>query len=423
MTPQKTFVTGTSILSSAGLGSQEVWNSILNGKRAQGYRDYTLSDGQCIRYPVYSMPHLALDDWLSSPMLDQLAEVGLQADPDFIALVVAARLALIDADLVLDDSKTRVALIVGHENLGVNQLINQILTTDRLTQLESIQKNALSSYHEFSKEFFTLQTFSHLFYLAKCLEINGQTFTVNNACATGLYALELGSMLIESNQADVALVVCSDYAHATEHLWLEDKGFCSKSGSLRPFARDRDGSILGDGAAAVILESQSHLEYRVKKAVCSYRGGSFKQGLWNMTIPDVTKHLYAVVMSEAQLKRSKPQVDLLVPHGAGIPLWDMYEAREIEHVFQASSCPDLTAFKAYIGHTLGANSLIEAILAIYCMKSNLIPPISTEFDLDPKINLPFGAQIQEKRIDSVMKAVCAYGGFNAACIFEELDEV
>lgn len=423
MADQQAYVTGTSILASAGIGSDQVWNSIINQNIVQGTREYVLSDGQSIKYPVYPMPKINLQDWLDSSSYEQLEETGLHKDQDFVYLLAAAKLALQDADLKIDQ-RSRVALIVGHENLGVNHLIDQILTTDRLIQIQDrIDKDVMSSYEAFSKEFFTVQTFPHLFYLAKALGVKGATYTVNNACATGLYALELGKMLIETKQTDIALIVCSDYAHATEHLWLEQKGFCSKSGALKPFDQARDGSVLGDGAAAIILESATHLEHRIRKPICRYAGGSFKQGVWNMTLPDVVDGLYSKAMAEAQQLSSSGSVDLLVPHGAGIPLWDQFESKEILKWFAlTASSPDITAFKGYIGHTLGANSLIESVLAIYSMKYNLIPPIGNLQTIDAKMNLPFIQDFKEKRINSVMKAVSAYGGFNAASIFEKVSE-
>jgi 3-oxoacyl-(acyl-carrier-protein) synthase len=415
-------ITGTSALASSGIGGNQVWESIKAQKIVQECRIYRLGDGSTITYPVYPIEPINVEDWADQEACAWMVEEGLHLDQDFLLLFAAAKLAMKEANLSLDSAQ-RISLVIGHENLGVNRLIDNILTSHARAGEQLLSADPLSSYEAYRNDFFKLQTFPHLFFLAKALKISGMTYTVNNACASGLYALELGRMLIESGQAEAVVVVCADYVHVTEYLWLGEKGFGSYQQKLRPFDARRDGSILGDGAAAVVLEAVSSVSKQAKTVCCRYAGGCFKQDLWKITVPDVAEHSYAAVIADVIQRYHADQIDLLVPHGAGIPLWDLYEAKEIREAFRQSQAdiPDITAFKGYIGHTLGANSLLEAVLAMYCMRHNLIPPTLHSDHPDPKIGLPIAAKFIEKPIRSMLKTVPAYGGFHAAALFEKVE--
>lgn len=409
------FVTGTSVITSGGVGNEDVWDSIINQKVVMDFREYQIANEKQITYPVFPIAvEKLINDWLEPKTIAWLEEENLKNDYDFILLLIASKLAILDADLP-KDSVSSISLIIAHENLGINSLIDKILSP------KSVDAK-ISSYEGFLKyreDFFNVQTFPHLFNLAKALNIEGQSYTVNNACASGLYALDLAKMMINSEQADVVLVVSSDYAHVTEHMWLEERGFVSKANKLKPFDRERDGSILGDGAAAIVLESSNVIKReRKQKIKCRYAGSSFKQDTWRMTLPDVTKHSYSKVISQTVNRFAKSEVDLLIPHGAGIPMWDLYEANEIHRAFK-DGLPDITGFKSYTGHTLGANGLIETVILIYCMLNNTIPSLLNFSNMDEKINLPVVTQPTYKKLDTVMKTVSAYGGFHAASIFEK----
>ncbi|GEM_PF-5993686 len=412
-------ITGSGMIASGGVGSEQVWQSILYHPASPESRVYQMGDGSELEYPVYQAPKVNPGDWLTPFQCEWWKEEGIYDDPDFTLMMAAARMALEDAG-IRESERESVALVIGHENLGMNRLIDGILTSTHHDgnrhPLHPI--TPLLAYEAYQERFYKLQTFPYLFYLSKTLHLGGIGYVTNNACATGLYAMELGSQLIRSGQADIVLVVCSDYAHVTEHLWLANKGFGSEKQSLRPFDLHRDGSILGDGAAAVVLESSERIQSKSSKPMYRYAGSAFKQDRWQMTLPDVTSHAYSRVMELANSRWLRAPVDLLVPHGTGNTLWDRYEAMEIKRAF--TDLPAITAFKGYIGHTLGANSLIESILLLKCLEHQIIPRTANYEHPDPQIHLPILADTVERPIKRVMKSVPAYGGFIAASAFELL---
>ncbi|MBO8162753.1 MAG: beta-ketoacyl synthase [Brevibacillus sp.] len=413
------YVTGTSMLCSLGIGNQTVWEGILSRRESRAERTYQLRDGQRLRYPVFPMETLDARDWVDRQTHDWLQDMGLAQDADFVYLLAAARLALDEACLSIESDQA-VALVIGHENAGVVPLMDRLLADPYLEGGPNGASDALTSYRRHQNAFFHVQTFTYLFHLAKALHVNGPAYIVNNACATGLYALEQGRQLILTGHADAAVVVCSDYAHVTEHLWLGQKGLISPTAELRPFDRRRNGSLLGDGASAFVLESADHCRKRRKKPVCRYAGSRFRQDHWQITLPDVSAHSFSRSIVDAIRGVNGDQLpDLLIPHGTGSPLWDHYEAVEIKRAFAELSreIPPVTAFKSSVGHTLGACSLLESALAVHCLIHDLIPPLVGYGEADPKAGLPIITSFVERRLHSVMKAVSAYGGFHAAALF------
>lgn len=409
---KKVFISGTSMISSGGVGTTNVWNSILNKNVIVKERKYQLYDGTEIEYPVYPMPPINLRDWMTKEKFSWMANEGLNKDMDIVLMFVAASLALKSSNL---SSGENVALIIGHENVGVNNLINKVLQG----QAPPTKPSPVDSFNEYKNDYFKLQTFPYLFYLAKALELNGAHFIINNACASGLHAIELGSCLIKSGQVDRAVIVCSDYAHVTEHMWLSEKGFSSKQGILRPFDKNRDGSVLGDGAAAVVLESEQSVIERKAEALCEYSGSRFQHDNWRLNLPDVTSHQYSKTISGV-INNFDGEIDLLIPHGAGISIWDKYESIEIVNAFKNKNVPTVTALKGYFGHTLGANSLLELCVGIQSMLSNTVPLAYNFSKKDSGIRLSIEKRTMKKQINTVLKTVSAYGGFNAATIIRKV---
>lgn len=410
-------IVGTSLLGAPGIGNQSVWQRLQEGGIGPELRHYELHDGHTVTYPVYTAPSVHLGDWVSESTRRWLEQEGLQQDTDFLLLLVAARLAIEDAGLTPSEVG-RAALIVGHENLGVNSLIDRLLQSNH--GLFSQDGSPLDAFGRFKQDFFRLQSFPYLFYLAKSLGIQGPAYTINNACASGLYGLELGRQLVHQGQADTALVVGGDYAHATEYLWLGDKGFHSPSQSLKPFDINRDGSVLGDGAAAIVLKHPDAAKSHGSSQIASYLGGAFRQEGWSLGLPNVVSHAYSDTIVQAMQPRLAHPPDLLVPHGTGIQMWDAYEGAEIIHAFGRLNwrLPTMTALKGYFGHTLGANTLLEIVCMLHCMQAGVLPPTAGFEKHRFNTDFPINSHWRRGDIRTAVKTVSAFGGFLAAGVFE-----
>ncbi|MBG9794376.1 hypothetical protein ABD76_18425 [Paenibacillus dendritiformis] len=411
-------IIGASVLGAPGIGKEAVWGGMRTAKSMPGIRSYEMYDGSAIDYPVYAIRPIDIRDWLPTTTCRWLEQEGLNQDPDFILLLIASLLAIEDACLAPSDLN-KAALVIGHENPGINRLIDNILQAkNRMLHQE---ENPLASFGRYKHDFFRLQTFPYLFYLAKALGIQGVSYITNNACASGLYAMELGAQLIREGRVETAVVVCADYAHATEYLWLGDKGFHSPQQVLKPFDSGRDGSVLGDGAAAVVLRSPDCVSEGSQRRLGRYLGGAFQQDGWNLSLPNVTSRSYANVISQAVRRLGNVQPDLLVPHGTGMQMWDAYEIAEITSAFAELDMPlpKMTAFKGYFGHTLGANSLVEIVCLLQSMEQGVIPPAANYERHHFKWNIPMVTQWEPCSVHTAIKTVSAFGGFLAAGVFEK----
>lgn len=408
-------LTGCEVVAASGIGAGAVWEAVRKGRSHSGIAEYRVPGGESIRFPAHTVDPLPLRDFTTADERRELAANGLLDDRDMGLLVVAARLALARSGLRYDPRDNRIGLVLAHENPGLVTMIDQLLdhlyrsgTPPAAMRLEDVMR-------PLSRTVYNVQTFPHLFYLARLLKLQGMALAVNNACASGLYALETAAHMVRSGQADAVVVVTGDHAHVSEYIWLQNQGFCSPTGCMRPFDRSMDGAVLGDGAAAVVVETAERAHARGAAVQAEYVGGRFAQETWRMTLPDVTARLYERVIVDLLAGYGGP-VDLVVPHGTGSPLLDRYESDAICRAFAPGPVPPVTALKPYIGHTLGASALLEAVLATEAMRAGLIPPVLGCTEVHPLVRAPIVTEPIHRPVRSVLKTVSAFGGFTAAVL-------
>lgn len=414
-----TVLTGLGLLTATGIGVEAVWRSILEERAPCRSITYRV-ESESITYPSCRIDEIPLADFTTESERNQIAESHLEGDRDFAMLVVAARLAIAQSNLRFDPYENRIGLVLAHEHPGILSLVDRLL---RQFTSQPPAEQRLPGIREclqaYGNHFYNLQTFPHLFYLARLLGLKGPTLVLNNACASGLYALEAASQMIRSGQAESVVVVTSDHAHVTEYLWLRELGFSSPSERMRPFHRHRDGAIMGDGAAAVVLEAADHARQRDAPIHAEYLSGCFVQDTWRMSMPDPAAGSYEKAIGGALQRAgiSPEQVDLVVPHATGSPLLDRYEANGIRRAFEPGAPPPVTALKPYVGHTLGASALLETVVMIRAMQAGRIPPILGCDDPDPAIKVPLVTEWLDRPLQVTMKTVSAFGGFTAASLF------
>ncbi|MEC7186652.1 MAG: beta-ketoacyl-ACP synthase II [Bacteroidota bacterium] len=199
------------------------------------------------------------------------------------------------------------------------------------------------------------------------------------------------------------------------------------STASRPFDRDRDGFVLGEGAGALIIEEYEHAINRGAKIYAELAGGGLSCDAYHMTAPHPDGRGAIKVMrnclDDAGLKHS--DIDLINMHGTSTPLGDIAESKAVVNVFQEHSYDlNINSTKSMTGHLLGAAGAIEAISCILAMKHNIVPPTINHFNIDDGIdaNLNFTFSSPQKRnIKVTMSNTFGFGGHNACVIFKEVD--
>jgi len=191
----------------------------------------------------------------------------------------------------------------------------------------------------------------------------------------------------------------------------------------RPFDKDRDGFVAGEGAGTIILEELEHAKARGAKIYAEIIGGGMSADANHITAPHPEGLGARLVMTnalrDAGLKTS--DIDYINVHGTSTPLGDMSETKAIVTLFGEDAYKlNISSTKSMTGHLLGAAGAIEAIAAILAVKNNIIPPTINHFtddpDLDPKLNFTFN-KAQEREVNTAQSNTFGFGGHNASVIF------
>ena len=195
----------------------------------------------------------------------------------------------------------------------------------------------------------------------------------------------------------------------------------------RPFDRDRDGFVLGEGAGSLIIEEYEHAVNRGAKIYAEVIGGGLSCDAYHMTAPHPDGRGAIKVMKnclqDANIQTS--DIDLINMHGTSTPLGDVAESKAITEVFQDDAYKlNINSTKSMTGHLLGAAGAVEAISCILAMKHGIIPPTINHFNdddnIDPKLNFTFSSA-QKRSVDIAMSNTFGFGGHNACVIFKKVD--
>ena len=204
---------------------------------------------------------------------------------------------------------------------------------------------------------------------------------------------------------------------------LSERNDDPKSAS-RPFDKNRDGFVLGEGSAALVLEELEHAKARGAKIYCEIVGTGMSADAYHMTAPHPEGlgviNVLNWALEDANLKPS--DVDYINVHGTSTPLGDIAEIKAIQSVFKEDAYGlNISSTKSMTGHLLGGAGAIEAVASIMAMQHNLVPPTINHFtddeNIDSKLNLTFNVA-QQKQIDVAISNTFGFGGHNASVIFK-----
>ncbi len=193
----------------------------------------------------------------------------------------------------------------------------------------------------------------------------------------------------------------------------------------RPFDKDRDGFVVGEGAGAVVLEELEHALARGAKIYCELAGAGVSADAHHLTAPH-PDGLGAALAMEGALEDGnlKPEdVDYINVHGTSTPLGDIAELTAIKKVFgEHAYSMNISSTKSMVGHLLGAASAVEGIASILAIQNDIVPPTINHFtddpNIDPKFNLTFN-NAQKRTVNAAMSNGFGFGGHNAAVIFKK----
>ena len=258
--------------------------------------------------------------------------------------------------------------------------------------------------------------------------LQGPNFAIVSACTTGLHSLGIAARLIEHDDADVMLAggaegsVCSlgvgGFA-AMQALSVRNDDPATAS---RPFDKDRDGFVLGEGAGVVVLEELSHARARGARVYCELAGFGMSADAFHMTAPDVEGPRRCMEAALRSARINAEQIQYLNAHGTSTPLGDVNETNAIKLAFGASARSlVVNSTKSMTGHLLGGAGGVESVFTILAVHQQVSPPTINLQSPDPECDLDYCANTaRPMRIDYAMKNSFGFGGTNGTLVFKRV---
>ena len=261
----------------------------------------------------------------------------------------------------------------------------------------------------------------------------GPNHSVVTACSTGAHAIGDAAKIIESGKADVMIAGGSEAACCR----IGMAGFSAAKAlstnfnenpqaASRPWDRDRDGFVMGEGSGIVVLEEKEHAVNRGAKIYSKIKGYGLSGDAYHITAPssdgDGGFRAMNSALHEAKLKPN--DIDYINAHGTSTPLGDMIELKAVKRLFASSlNSLSISSTKSMTGHLLGAAGAVEAIFSILAIQHQEVPPTinlntpdegTSEFDLVPN-------KSKKKKIKNILSNSFGFGGTNASLIFGSID--
>src|SRR5687768_2828171 len=260
----------------------------------------------------------------------------------------------------------------------------------------------------------------------------GPNYVTVSACASSTNALYDAFTYLRLGKADIIVsggseaAVCEAGVGGFNALRALSERNDSPETASRPYDKDRDGFVLGEGAGALILEEYEHAKKRGAKIYGEVLGGGMTADAYHITAPHpegagITKVMFNA-LEDANI--SAAEVDYVNTHGTSTPLGDIGEIRAIQKVFGDHAYNmNISSTKSMTGHLLGAAGAIESIACLMAIQHSIIPPTINHFNDDPgldsRLNLTFN-KAQQRNVDVALSNTFGFGGHNFSIIFKKL---
>jgi 3-oxoacyl-[acyl-carrier-protein] synthase II len=418
---RRVVVTGMGMACPLGLGVEHVWHRLINAESGIGaIQAFDTKDLPCkvagqVPGGVKSEHRLDLSEWI--PVKD------IKKMDRFIHLaLVAAAEAVEDSGWApkSENEKCATGVMIG-SGIGGLQTIY-----DASIQVYEGRARRLSP-------FFIPSALINLAsgHVSIKYGLKGPNHSAVTACATGVHALGDAARLIMWGDADVMVAGGAEAAVCE----LGIAGFCASRAlstgfndrpakASRPWDRDRDGFVMGEGAGVLILEEYEHARQRGAKIYAEVAGYGMSGDAYHITAP-TEGHDGAVRSMRAALRNGSiapEQIQYVNAHGTSTPLGDDLELEAVENVFgDAASGLAMSSTKSAIGHLLGAAGAVEAVFSILAVRDGVAPPtLNLEEPSRDSVIDRVANTAQERKIDCALSNSFGFGGTNASIIFRRV---
>lgn len=412
---KRVVVTGLGALTPIGNTYQEYWNGLVNG--VSGAAPITLFDATLFKTQfACEIKNFNIEDHFDrkeARKIDRCAQLG----------IIAAREAIKHSGILEDANvnKERIGVIWGSGIGGIK------------TFEEEVSNYATGNGTPRFNPFFIPKMIADITpgHISMEFGLMGPNYTTVSACASSTNAIIDAYMLLRLGKADAIVAGGSEAAITAASIGgfnalhaLSTRNDDPQTAS-RPFDKDRDGFVMGEGAGSIILEEYEHAIARGATIYAELVGTGMTADAHHITAPHPEGLGALNVMREALLDANinVEDVDHINMHGTSTPLGDIAESKAIQKLFGEHAYNiQINSTKSMTGHLLGGAGIVEAISAIGAINNSIVPPTINHFtddeNLDPKIDYTFN-KAKEKNVDYALSNTFGFGGHNACVIFKK----
>jgi len=411
---RRVVVTGLGLLTALGLDVEKCWDGLINGRSGvTAVERMDISKLSCrIAAQINDFKPGDYIDSKTARRMDRFAQFAVKSSND----------AMSDSGLIIDDKNShRVGVIVGSGIGGLGTLEEQ---HSRL-----LKKGADKVSPFLIPMMISNMAAAHVSIICGA---KGPVSTTTTACAAGSNAIGDAFEIVKRGMADAMIAGGSEAAITMMGM----SGFSNMnamsgrnddpSAASRPFDRDRDGFVMGEGSGIIILEELGHALSRGARIYCEMFGYGMSGEAFHITAPEESGTNIARCMSICLEEGNilKEDVDYINAHGTSTPLNDAIETRGIKKCFGKHAYKlNVSSTKSMIGHCLGASGAVEAVASIMAIKTNIIPPTINLDNPGPSCDLDYTAKVkQEKKVDVALSNSMGFGGHNVTLGFKKYDQ-
>jgi 3-oxoacyl-[acyl-carrier-protein] synthase II len=410
MSKRRVVVTGLGVVSPVGIGVKTAWDNILAGK--SGITKITKFDASAFTSTIAGeVKDFNAEDFISAKdarRMDTFIQYGLAAGIE----------AFKDSGLeVTEENAERIGVSIG-SGIGGMQLIED---TDILYQASGPRKIS---------PFFIPGTIINMISgnLSIMFGLKGPNVAIVTACTTGTHSIGDASRMIEYGDADVMIAGGAEAAITR----LSVGGFAASRAlstrnddpatASRPWDKDRDGFVIGEGAGVLVLEEYEHAKARGAKIYAELSGYGMSADAYHMTAPnmDGPRRSMRNAMNNAGIDPSA--VQFINAHGTSTPLGDSNETNAIKAAFGEHAYKlVVNSTKSMTGHLLGGAGGLESVFTVLSVYNQVSPPTINIFNQDPECDLDFCANTaRDMKIEYALKNNFGFGGTNGSLVFKKM---
>jgi len=410
MSKRRVVVTGLGLITPVGIGVKESWTNIINGQSGIG----KITKFDCSTFPsqvageVKNFDPLAYIPPKDARRMDTFIQFGIAAGIE----------AFKDSGIeVTDNNSERIGVSIGSGIGG----INLIESTSDVFDEGGVRKVS---------PFFIPGTIINMISgnLSIMLNLKGPNVSIVTACTTGTHSIGDAARMIEYGDADVMLSGGSEAA-ITE---LSVAGFSAAKAlssrnddpktASRPWDKDRDGFVIGEGAGVMVLEEYEHAKQRGAKIYAELSGYGMSADAYHITAPNMDGPRRSIVNALKNANVNTDNVQYINAHGTSTPLGDLNETNAIKATFgDFAKKLVVNSTKSMTGHLLGGAGGIESVFTVLAIHNQISPPTINIFIQDPQCDLDYCAnEARSMKIDVALKNNFGFGGTNGSLVFKKI---